>query len=129
MSEEKTATALVVDDNFDNRGLSALALTFNGYDVYEAEDGEQALALLEKQTFDLLILDMMMPVLSGAEVLRRLDGQGVRRDMIIIVMTANPHMIPGELAEQADFVMNKPIDVQAFGKLAHRLSRHAYANK
>ena len=122
MPDEHSATALIVDDNFYNRDLCVIALTHVGYKVTEAENGEEALKLLESNAFDLLILDLSMPVLSGVEVIRRLRGTDTHQRMSILVMTANPHMVSNEVDMFADFVMNKPMNIQEFAQLAKRLA-------
>jgi len=58
-----------------------------GYEVEEASSGVEALAWLERATFDLMVLDMVMPGLSGVEVMRR--ARQLRPDVLIIVLTAH----------------------------------------
>src|SRR5271166_5521601 len=69
----QTARILVVDDIEDNRDLLVRRLRREGYhDTEVAADGEQALRLIETHQFDLVLLDIMMPVCNGYEVLERL---------------------------------------------------------
>src|SRR3954454_15665273 len=64
------ARILVVDDNDDNRYTLTLYLELEGYaDIQIAEDGEQAIARLDKETFDVVLLDVMMPRVDGYQVL------------------------------------------------------------
>jgi signal transduction histidine kinase len=63
---------LVVDDNTSNRDLLSRRLQRQGHVVLEAQDGASALALVEKEAFDLVLLDLMMPGISGYDVLARL---------------------------------------------------------
>lgn len=119
------STALVVDDNFYNRDLCRLALSHVGYEVVEAEDGFTALELLRTQAFDLLVLDLSMPVVSGVEVLARLEVDPAYQGLTVIVLTANPHMVTHDVQARADFVMIKPIDIQHFAQLVERLARIA----
>src|SRR5262249_55468652 len=65
-----TGTLLVVDDNELNRDMLSRRLRSRGYAVETAEDGQKALDLLKTQRFDLILLDIMMPVLSGLDVLK-----------------------------------------------------------
>ncbi|MDA0770567.1 MAG: hypothetical protein BZY79_03040 [SAR202 cluster bacterium Casp-Chloro-G4] len=67
---EKPAKILVVDDEDIIRVLLDEILSEEGYKVYQAEDGREAVALLEKDSFDLIISDMVMPEVSGIEVLQ-----------------------------------------------------------
>jgi DNA-binding NtrC family response regulator len=63
---------LIVDDDPDFRGTIARRFLRRGYRVTEASDGSEALALAERRHFDLAILDLVMPGMSGIEVLKRL---------------------------------------------------------
>src|SRR5438093_521776 len=81
------ATILIVeDDRAAREGLSQL-LTAKGFDVTAAGDGAQALTKLDEQRFDLMLLDVWMPQISGLDLLeRRHDKPDVPR---ILVMTAD----------------------------------------
>jgi DNA-binding response OmpR family regulator len=79
---------LVVDDDPANLDLLSRRLVKQGYTVTTASCGQQALDLLDKQTFDLLILDMMMPVVNGLQVLRRLKSDLERKSMPVIMISA-----------------------------------------
>ena len=63
---------LIADDEAEIRDLLHLYLEKDGYDVLEAEDGAQALSLLQTEDVDLVILDMMMPGIDGYRVLRNI---------------------------------------------------------
>jgi len=63
---------LIVDDHEDIRLLLRIELSGDGHQISEAGDGVQALAALEADPPDLMLLDIMMPILDGWEVLRRL---------------------------------------------------------
>ncbi|MEJ2748838.1 MAG: response regulator, partial [Anaerolineae bacterium] len=62
---------LIVDDEAHIRSLLVKALGLAGYHVEEAASGDEALALLERSSYDLMVLDMLMPGMKGPEVLRR----------------------------------------------------------
>jgi two-component system OmpR family response regulator/two-component system alkaline phosphatase synthesis response regulator PhoP len=66
---ESAKSILVVDDNEDIRGLLSLVLQKEGYEVHAAEDGASALEQTYEKKPDLILLDVMMPGLSGLEVL------------------------------------------------------------
>jgi CheY-like chemotaxis protein len=121
MTSVPAPTALIVDDNFYNRDLCALALNYVGYEVAEAGDGRAALYMLAEKTYSLLILDLEMPELDGLGVLRHIQGQDRHRSMSIIIMTANHHMATEEVAAYVDFIIYKPIDVGEFTHLLRRL--------
>jgi sigma-B regulation protein RsbU (phosphoserine phosphatase) len=80
---------LVVDDNDDNRYTLTLYLELEGYtDLTIAEDGEQAIAKLQAQDFDLVLLDVMMPKVDGYQVLTWLKGQHRLTDLPVIMISA-----------------------------------------
>jgi adenylate cyclase len=88
---EQTAAAsriLVVDDNASNRDLLSRRLGREGYRVTAAESGAAALALTGAESFDLVLLDLMMPGISGFEVLRRLKAEERTRHIPVIMISA-----------------------------------------
>ncbi|MBX3061558.1 MAG: response regulator [Anaerolineae bacterium] len=121
MPEQNSYQALIVDDNWFNRDVSAIALKHVGYSVTEASNARDALSLLEQHRFDLLVLDLAMPEMDGATMLRMLKERGDHRSMRVVVMTANPHMTTDQVDADADYVMFKPINIGDFAHLAYRL--------
>jgi adenylate cyclase len=79
---------LVVDDNVSNRDLLSRRLVREGYRVTAVESGEAALAIIAADSFDLVLLDMMMPGLSGFEVLCRLKAEARTRHLPVIMISA-----------------------------------------
>jgi len=80
---------LIAEDNEDLQSLLRHALESDGYTVYIAADGQEALDQYDALAPDLLVLDIMMPRLSGFEVLRELRGDAARRqDVPVLVLTA-----------------------------------------
>jgi CheY-like chemotaxis protein len=118
---QRTHTALIVDDNFYNRDVAALALSHVGFEVTHADNGEDALKELNTHSFDLLILDLQMDGMDGASVLRRVRAQRTTESLCVVIMTANPHMLTNEVNNQADYVMYKPISINEFAQLAKRI--------
>lgn len=86
--EADSSSILVVDDNEMNRDLLSRRLTRLGYSVQSAEDGPTALRLLDHHNFDLILLDIMMPGMSGLEVLERLRQNHPLDDLPVIMATA-----------------------------------------
>jgi len=78
---------LVVDDDETFRGLLGDFFQARGYAVHGAENGETALALLREMTFDLLIVDLRMPVMDGIELIRQ--AKNLHPDVRILVLTAH----------------------------------------
>ncbi len=83
------ARILIVDDSEDNRYTLLLSLELQGYhNVAEAEDGEQAMALIERNEYDLVLLDVMMPHLDGYQVLAWLKDTGRLHNLPVIMISA-----------------------------------------
>lgn len=85
---EQDALILVVDDNEMNRDMLSRRLKRQDYEVIVAEDGEQALSMVKEHPFDLVLLDIMMPNISGYEVLERLKQDDETRHIPIIMISA-----------------------------------------
>ena len=84
---------LVVDDNEDNRLTLSERLAREGYrNVTMAVDGRHALELIERQHFDLVLLDIMMPQMNGYQVLERLHASPQHRSIPVIVISAIDQM-------------------------------------
>ena len=79
---------LVVDDNRMNRDLLSRYLKRQGLDVITAENGIQALEMVNSQPFDLVLLDILMPGINGYQVLKRLKSEKVWRDIPVIMISA-----------------------------------------
>ena len=85
-------TILVVDDNESNRDLLARRLIRDGHRVELAEGGAQALRAVGERPFDLVLLDLMMPDISGYEVLTRLKADERTRELPVIMISALDEM-------------------------------------
>ncbi|MGZ2411795.1 PAS domain S-box-containing protein [Sphingomonas sp. F9_3S_D5_B_2] len=82
--ERRTASVLVIDDDPDVRGFIVATLEEQGYRVSEAADGEQGLARMAADKADLVILDFIMPGLSGAEVASRILADSPRQPILFV---------------------------------------------
>lgn len=83
-----TAKVLVVDDDADLRFTLTLALELAGYEVRSAASGEDALAIVDEDEPDAIVLDIRMPDIDGWEVLRRLDEAGRLPRIPVVVVSA-----------------------------------------
>lgn len=105
------STILVVDDDADIRLLLRLELSAEGHHILEAGDGAEALAALGAEQPDLVLLDMMMPVVDGWEVLKTVDHATAPP---IVVITALATEGDRHVAEVLDLgaidVISKPFD-------------------
>ena len=105
---------LIVDDLATNRIVYKVKLVGAFYQPILAADGESCLRLARSESPDLILLDLMLPDIPGAEVLRRLRADPVTRDIPVVVLTASRD---GEarlaaLQAGADDVLTKPVDEQ-----------------
>lgn len=86
--EEDRRSILVVDDDDAIRQMVGTLLADEGYQVEMAPNGEEAIKLIRQQQFDLVILDILMPVMDGWEVASRMLCEDETRDIPIIFLTA-----------------------------------------
>jgi len=103
---------LVVEDEFEIQQLIALHLRRQGFDVQEVSDGEAAREQLSKNNFDLVVLDWMLPGLSGLEITRWMRSQTKLASVPILFVTAKiePEHIASGLDAGADDYVGKPFD-------------------
>ncbi len=119
----KTLQALVVDDNYFNRDLCKLALSHVGFDYVEATNGREALNALPNHKIDLILLDLSMPEMDGVGFVKEIRMMEAYKDTQIIVLTANPHMATPEVEDAAEYILQKPIDIQMLSSLLERIKR------
>ncbi|MDO8708727.1 response regulator, partial [Pseudomonas sp.] len=79
---------LIVDDEAPIREMIAVALEMAGYDCLEAENSQQAHAIIVDRKPDLILLDWMLPGVSGVDYARRLRADKLTRDIPVILVTA-----------------------------------------
>ncbi|HET7190650.1 MAG TPA: response regulator [Pseudolabrys sp.] len=83
-----TKRILVVEDQEDNRQILRDLLGSAGYDLIEAENGEEALAAVSKHRPDLVLMDIQLPVMDGYEATRRLKADPEFKAIPVIVVTS-----------------------------------------
>jgi DNA-binding response OmpR family regulator len=86
--DEKSKNILVVDDDDAIRQMVETLLAEEGYSVESAANGEEAMRVVRQKPFDLVVLDIMMPVMDGWEVASRMLCEDKTRDIPIIFLTA-----------------------------------------
>ncbi|PLX78470.1 MAG: DNA-binding response regulator [Desulfuromonas sp.] len=105
---------LVVEDELH----IAQALIFNleqeGYSVHHTETGEEALALLESGEFDLVVLDLMLPGISGFDVCQKIRERWERLPVLILTAKGEPQDKVAGLAMGADDYLTKPFSLDEF---------------
>jgi CheY-like chemotaxis protein len=109
-------TVLVVDDNPHMRklvksGLEKRSTAAARFDMLDAEDGEAAWRILEREDIDLAILDYYMPNLNGGQLLKRIRDNERTQLLPVIVMSSAADRKPEVMAGGADFFLDKPMQL------------------
>ncbi len=123
--ETRPISVLVVDDEESTRELIAYLLETNGFEVALAENGERALALAAERRPDLITLDVMMPDLSGYDVLAELRSHPQLKDVPVLLMSVLRDPVHSErgLRLGANAYLSKPVDEAKLVATARRLTR------
>lgn len=120
---------LIVDDEKEIRDLIDIYLKGEGYDTIKAENGEEALNILEEQNVDLIILDIMMPKVNGIEACLRIREE---REMPIIMLSAKSEDMDKILGLNtgADDYLTKPFNpLELVARVKSQLRRYKRFNK
>ncbi len=110
--QERKVRVLLVEDNDLNRDMLSRRLESRGYQVLTAVDGKQAWEMMGEPDFDIVLLDMSLPVIDGWELARRMRNNDVTRSLPVIALTAHAMGDHRERALEAgcDEYETKPID-------------------
>jgi two-component system, OmpR family, alkaline phosphatase synthesis response regulator PhoP len=110
-AESLVGRILIADDNQQNRELLEAYLADDGHEILMAADGRQTLDVTLEQKPDLILLDIMMPKLSGYEVCQRLKENPTTRNIPVLMVTALRDMgdIEKAVAAGADDFLSKPV--------------------
>jgi two-component system, OmpR family, alkaline phosphatase synthesis response regulator PhoP len=112
LGEARPARVLIVDDNPQNADLMEAYLSACDYELRTASDGEQTLREIADWQPDLVLLDIMMPKMSGFEVCKRLRADPATRDIAVLMVTAldQPADIERAVDAGTDDFLSKPIN-------------------
>lgn len=119
---------LVVDDEQAVRESLRRSLQFNGYDVFQARDGVEALAVINQERPDLTILDVMMPMLDGLGVCRELRSTGYDRPILMLTARDGVSDRVAGLDAGADDYLPKPFALEELLARVRSLLRRARAD-
>lgn len=114
-------SVLIVDDEFGLADITADLLREAGYDVTLAINGKLGLASLATRHADIVLTDLMMPVMDGPEMIRRMRADPKLARIPAILMTALPEAVAGGDAAQPDAVLVKPFSLAELLAVIHRL--------
>jgi len=118
--ERALLKVLVVDDEPNMRFLLGMILESDGYEVVEAKHGAAALERVKEERPDLVVTDLMMPVMNGRELIERLRSDDETAAMPILVVSSRPTAdVPGG----ADAVLSKPFDLDPLLETVRSLCR------
>ena len=122
-AEAAPVIILVADDDLDNLNIIKLKLTAHGLDVVTARDGEQALRMARESPPSLIILDVMMPKLSGFKAARLIKFDARLSNIPLILLTARTQDTDRSTGEEvgADLYLTKPFDPEVLLKEVQRL--------
>jgi DNA-binding response OmpR family regulator len=123
MSSNGRGEIIVVDDSRTNLSVMGLRLTRMGYETVLVADPLAALDMVQARRFDLMILDMTMPLMSGITVLGELRAAPVTRHLPVLMITArsDPGAAIDALGAGADDHVVKPFDFDMLGARIERL--------
>ncbi len=119
---------LIIEDNSGVSSYIKLELVHEGYEVEVANNGRKGLELFESQTFDLILLDLMLPELNGMEVLRRIRTKSA---VPVIIETARGDTIDKitGLNNGADDYISKPFEIEELIARVNALLRRSAYNQ
>ena len=108
------AKILIAEDEKQIADMISFKLSNGGHQIVRAQDGEQAIAMAARERPDLILLDAMMPGVSGFEVLRRLKGDSSLRSIPVMMVTAKGHerdVLTGLRGGAVDYIV-KPFSLK-----------------
>lgn len=103
---------LVVDDDDAIRRLVATVLQRNGYRCAEARNGDEAIELLKEKHYSAVILDLMMPIRNGYEVLQFLNDQKIDRECVVVMTAAGTRGTRDLHSPLIHSILFKPFDLE-----------------
>ena len=118
-------TILIVDDDPDIHQLLGAALGSGDYQIQDAYDGPQALAVLQERSFDLVITDVRMPGLSGLELLRKIRETSPDTKVLVMTAESTPATVISSLRDQAWGYFKKPFSLDALEETVTQALRGA----
>ena len=119
MKKYENKKCLIADDYNTGRRLIKESLEQMGFSCIEAENGNQALALIKQTTLDLVIADVQMPVKNGFELLKVIKSDDNLRDLPVILTMLEPYddlISDGKKLKMDDYLV-KPFDIFTLSKI------------
>jgi DNA-binding NtrC family response regulator len=120
MTNKRNIKLLIADDEKNLRQVLHEELSRDGFETREAENGQAALDLLQKNEFDVLILDLNMPGIGGIEVLERIRGMELSTEVIVLTANATVTTAVEAMKLGAYDYLTKPFDLEALTGIVER---------
>jgi CheY-like chemotaxis protein len=112
---------LLAEDDPDTRFLLSLVLAEQGYDVAAARDGVEALALAEQEAPDLIVIDQMMPRMTGSDCVTMMRAHPRLGGVPVVMVTAAAGLVRGGEQLPFDAVVEKPVELDGFVRTVRTL--------
>jgi CheY-like chemotaxis protein len=118
MGKRQAPLVLIVDDFEDNREMYAQYLRFHGYEIAEADNGQEALKQAAALHPDVIVMDLSLPGMDGWEATRRLKQEPLTRDIPVIALTGHALTGSEHTAREAgcDTFLTKPCAPAVLGQ-------------
>ena len=116
MKKDQISRILVVDDSSTNIVLLEAILNGQGYEIETAQSVKEAYQIIKKENVDLILLDLLMPRVSGFDFLKEIKSSDATKDIPVIIVSAVADVENKKKSLELgalDFI-NKPIDIQDF---------------
>ena len=127
----ESLSILLVEDNEVNKKLAEKILTQQGHNVIHAENGQVALEKIETTNFDIVLMDIQMPVMDGSEAIKRIRENEVHSSTRLPIIALTAHAMSGEreryLNQGADEYVTKPINSKRLFSVIKQLTKKAYS--
>jgi DNA-binding NtrC family response regulator len=126
---KKPGKILIVEDDEGMRFFLSEALQKEGYSFHSVESGEQALKEVEKEPFDLILLDYNLPQMNGMETFARLKEKASEQVVILITAFGNKDLAVEAMEKGVFDYFNKPLDISEFRVVIRRGLERAFMQK
>lgn len=121
LMQSKQKSVLIVEDCADTRNLMKFLIECEGFIVYEAEDGSQAVKSAGEYLPDLILMDMSMPVMDGLTATRKLKAESATSNLPIVAVTAHGKLFYDKaLHAGCNELIGKPVDFDVLNEILRR---------
>jgi len=122
-------TIMLVDDDPQLRHVVSMFFELEGYNVLQAEDGRKAIEMLTEYLPDVILLDLMMPEVTGTEVCQHVRGSKRLKEIPVVVFTAAEIKEEELVAAGADRFITKPYSLEGLRRVVRTLIKESSASR